>query len=229
MQTTKRAPAPAADVRRSPYGYGAEPGGTHQTILARIPAASDVLDVGCNEGYLGRVLQGRGCRIWGVDNDSGALAAVEPGTYVATELLDLDAVDALPWPEHRFDVVIAADILEHLQDPMRMLSLLVDRLHPQGRIIVSLPNIAHASVRAQLARGRFEYQESGILDRTHLHFYTFDTARRFVEDAGLRITATLSGSNRFGTLLNGRPRIGRVLRGLLAFNIVIEAVRAGER
>jgi methionine biosynthesis protein MetW len=214
-------------ARLSPYGYGALPGGTHQTILRRIPDGSDVLDVGCNRGYLGSVLHRRGCRVWGVDNDEEALRRLEPGSHVATSALELDTVAALPWPDQEFDVVIAADILEHLRDPARMLSMLVEKMRPGGRIFVSLPNVAHASIRADLARGRFAYRDSGILDRTHLHFYTFDTAREFVESAGLRITATLSGSNRFGLLLNNRPRLGRMLRGLLAFNIIIEAVPAG--
>lgn len=213
----------------SPYAFGDQPGSTHQVILGRIRDGATVLDVGCNRGYLGRELHQRGCRIWGIDRDTHALGDIDPGIYVEVSAQDLDTVTGLPWPGRRFETIIAADVLEHLRDPLPVLSLLAGALATDGRILVSLPNIAHLSVRGNLLRGQFEYQDSGILDRTHLHFYTFATATRFVESAGLRITAVLSGSNRFGTVLNSAPRLGRVLRPLLAYNIIIEAARSDSR
>jgi 2-polyprenyl-3-methyl-5-hydroxy-6-metoxy-1,4-benzoquinol methylase len=215
-----------SEVRRGvhgPYGYGDRPGGTHKVILGRVRDSVTVLDVGCNRGYLGRELHMRGCRVWGIDQDSDALEQIPADTYEDVAALDLDTVTALPWPGQQFDTIVAADVLEHLRDPGRMLDVLVSALSRQGRILVSLPNVAHASIRANLLRGHFDYQNSGILDRTHLHLFTFDSARRFIESAGLEVTATLSGSNRFGTFLNSRRRAGKRLRTLLAFNIIMEA------
>jgi 2-polyprenyl-3-methyl-5-hydroxy-6-metoxy-1,4-benzoquinol methylase len=83
-----------------------------------------------------------------------------------------------------YDVIVAADVLEHLLEPELVLSQLKARLKKGGLLIVSVPNIANIYIRISLLAGRFHYHTKGILDRTHLHFYTLDTARLMLRKTG---------------------------------------------
>jgi 2-polyprenyl-3-methyl-5-hydroxy-6-metoxy-1,4-benzoquinol methylase len=163
----------------------------------------------------------RGCTVVGIDVNSLAVeAARSTGAYASVGTIDLDDKGA-ELPAGPFDVVLCGDVLEHLADPENALARLTSAVAHGGWMIVSVPNVAHISIRVELLRGRFHYSDSGILDRTHLHFYTHESARTLVESAGLSVEAVLSGSNRFGSMLSFGPRPVRVLRGLLAYNIVI--------
>jgi SAM-dependent methyltransferase len=90
-----------------------------------------------------------------------------------------------PWRE-KFDVVVAGDILEHLPRPERLLDLLKPLFARDGTLMLSLPNVANVTVRTSLALGRFPYADRGILDRTHLRFYTRTSARRLLAGSGYR-------------------------------------------
>lgn len=210
--------APQSSPHR--YRMNTHPRGTHRTIVRLVPPGSRVLDLGCAHGYLGRVLSDHGCMVWGLDIDQEAVRAAMP-FYVDARVVDLDADWEFPWPDCAFDVVLAADVLEHLRDPARALHLALGHLRPGGRVIVSLPNVAHFSVRIPLLFGQFRYRKTGILDQTHLRFFTFGTALEFASNVGLHVEAVLAGSNRFGFLLNRFGLLGRPLRGLLAYNIIL--------
>ncbi|HEY6147340.1 MAG TPA: methyltransferase domain-containing protein, partial [Thermoanaerobaculia bacterium] len=88
-----------------------------------------------------------------------------------------------------FDVVVCADVLEHLATPETLLARIHGWLRPGGILLASLPNIANVSVRASLLLGHFRYTERGILDRTHLSFYTLASARHLLEGSGFRVRA----------------------------------------
>lgn len=202
--------------RRDTHRYGA-----HEVILRNVPPGSTVLDVGCATGYLGAALSARGCRGWGIDRDAAAVAVAEPW-YEEVRAMDLDDCTELPWPENFFDVVLAADVLEHLRDPDGALQLLRRHIRAGGRLIVSLPNVAHVSVRLPLLFGRFGYGPTGILDETHVRLYTFKTARELVESEGFTVERLVGASDHFGALLQSR-RASRLVRGMLAHNIVVLA------
>jgi 2-polyprenyl-3-methyl-5-hydroxy-6-metoxy-1,4-benzoquinol methylase len=206
----------------SPYRRNYHPYGAHELILRQIPLGSTVLDVGCATGYLAQPLVARGCRVWGVDKDPDAVARAAL-CYEDTCAVDLEECERLPWPEAHFDVVLCADVLEHLRDSERALQLVRRYVAPQGLLVVSLPNVAHASVRVPLAFGRFNYRRTGILDETHVRLFTFKTAQDLVSASGFDITRVLGASDRFGGLLHRLGMAGRFLRGLLAYNIVIVA------
>jgi SAM-dependent methyltransferase len=142
-----------------------------------------VLDIGCGQGELGHLLKTRGHYVVGVDRS-------EPH-FELDEFIRADLLQGLPFAKDRcFDVIVLADILEHLVDPVELLRDAKAHLAPGGRLLVSLPNAVHWSVRAQVASGRFDYTRKGILDRGHLRFFTRATARRLFEDESLQVVST---------------------------------------
>jgi 2-polyprenyl-3-methyl-5-hydroxy-6-metoxy-1,4-benzoquinol methylase len=208
----------ASRYRRNYRRYG-----THELIVRQVPPASVVLDVGCAAGYLGEPLRGRGCTVFGVERDPAAAAVARTSSYEDVRTLDIDRTDELPWPEHSFAVVVAADVFEHLDDPAHALRLLRRYLAPSGQLILSLPNVAHLSVRVPLLFGRFTYRPTGILDETHKRLFTFRTARELVESCGFQSERLLGASDRFGGLLQSLGPAAPLVRGLLAYSIVIVA------
>lgn len=156
-------------------------------ILRFIEGAPKVVDFGCGPGNLARFLAQRGCSVVGVEiNPEAAGLARE---YCADVLVaDLENTSPLKlFPTERFDVVIFADILEHLRKPERLLSESARILRPGGFVIASIPNIAHGAIRLAMLQGQFNYQEIGILDETHLRFFTRETAEKLFEGAGFFI------------------------------------------
>jgi methionine biosynthesis protein MetW len=155
---------------------------THEAALEWIARGSRVLDVGCATGYFARRLaEEKGCRVVGVEGDSHA--AAEARSYCErVHVGDLAEGAFLEKIEERVDVVFFGDVIEHLADP----SPLLDRAHAWlksgGQVICSVPNVAYWKIRYELLRGRFDYQEIGILDRNHLRFYTRESfAKRLCE------------------------------------------------
>jgi len=162
----------------------------HELLLAAVPAGGRVLDVGCATGYLGAVLAARGSAVTGVEADPGAVAAARARglRVVEGDLEDPGTLDRAA--EHGpFDAIVCGDVLEHLRAPERALGALADLLAPGGRLVASLPNIAHWTARRELLRGRFPQADHGLFDRTHLRFFTRASARELAVAAGLRVAA----------------------------------------
>jgi SAM-dependent methyltransferase len=159
---------------------------TYARALECVRAGSTVLEIGCHTGYFSRLLRERGCRVIGVEiNAEAAARAVESGLDVRVgNVEDAGLVESLP---RGIDVLLAMDVLEHLLDPWTTLRNLRDRLHPDGRAVISLPNIGCWAVMRALMRGRFDYADGGPLDRTHLRFFTYRTARELIQGAGFAV------------------------------------------
>jgi SAM-dependent methyltransferase len=173
----------------SVYTFKDDPYSSHRRIpemVRRLSAPGRVLDVGCDDGFAGRALTNHGFEVWGIDRNPVTLRKAER-YYHRTILADIES--ELPLPEAPFDVIIFADILEHLRNPATAFAHFVEFLAPGGLVVMSVPNVAYWHVRLNLLRGRFDYDERGILDRTHVLFFTLRTARRFLEEAGFRIEA----------------------------------------
>jgi 2-polyprenyl-3-methyl-5-hydroxy-6-metoxy-1,4-benzoquinol methylase len=147
-----------------------------------------VLDVGCGIGQNGAVARARGAHVVGIDRSSASLAraAARLNEIVAADIED-EASVASALNGRTFDLVLLGDVLEHTRDPLAVLARLMPYVEEEGRVVVSLPNIAAWTVRANLLRGRFDYEPSGILDRTHLRFFTRRTAAELVRAAGLEV------------------------------------------
>ncbi|GIG39603.1 class I SAM-dependent methyltransferase [Cellulomonas phragmiteti] len=160
---------------------------SHAYLVRLVGPGKRVLDVGCATGYLGEVLKRRGCEVVGVEIDPAAAAQA---AEVLDEVLvaDLEQVDLLDSFERgSFDVVVFGDVLEHLRDPLRLLRTCVGLLRPGGSVVVSVPNVAHGAVRLALLQGRWTYQDRGLLDRTHVTFFTRVSLLRLMSDAGLAV------------------------------------------
>ncbi len=129
-------------------------------------------------------MRGHFAHLTGLEADPAA--AAEPGAKLYDRWIPSPLTPELS-PGRTFDVVVCADILEHLAAPEEVLRAVGRCLAPGGLLLVSLPNVANVTVRLALLAGRFPYAERGILDRTHLRFYTRASGRRLLEEAGFRI------------------------------------------
>jgi GT2 family glycosyltransferase/SAM-dependent methyltransferase len=166
-------------------------------VAALVPAdARRILDVGCGGGALGALLKQRpGVEVVGIEADLEAAerAATRLDTVLA---LDLEGLDAVPLPAGSFDCIICADVLEHLLDPERTLAALLPCLSANGTLIASIPNVRHQEVVLDLlVRGRWQYAPAGILDATHLRFYTATEIAGLLDRLGLQLDVTQANAS----------------------------------
>jgi 2-polyprenyl-3-methyl-5-hydroxy-6-metoxy-1,4-benzoquinol methylase len=147
----------------------------------------EVLDIGCGEGLLATELKNNGNRITGIDELPRAARESVLEQYYSADL-DKGIEPVLrALNGKRFDCVLLLDVLEHLRQPEKILEECHQVVGPDSDVIISLPNVANITVRLMLLFGRFNYRNQGILDRTHLRFFTLKTARQFIESRGFRI------------------------------------------
>jgi methionine biosynthesis protein MetW len=171
-----------------PLRYGGQvldPDEVSGIVTCMIPTGARVLEVGCGTGSMSQIVRDT-CQadVVGIEPDPArARRAADRGLRVHTGFLSLELIHEVG----PFDVVLFADVLEHVPNPHRMLIMSHEALKPGGAVIVSVPNVAHWSVRVDLIRGRFRYEPSGIMDATHLRWFTAETARSLVESAGFRV------------------------------------------
>ena len=156
---------------------------SHQQIaqLIRRLDTGPILDVGAAQGFLGQLLQGSGLPIDAVEPNPQWAERAAPFYRQVWPLTIEDA----PLPARAYRVVVCADVLEHTADPTAVLQRLRDVAVEDALFLISLPNVAHIAVRLLLLFGQFPRMERGILDRTHLHFYTRRTAEDLLAEAGL--------------------------------------------
>lgn len=209
----------------------AHPEDAHSILMRLITPKSRVLELGCASGYLSGYMEHTlGCRVTGIEFDSDA---VEIARTRCSEVYqaDLDEDIALDCARSSapYDVLLAAAVLEHLKYPERLLRAAHTLLAPNARLIISLPNIAHWQMRLKLLMGRFDYEDYGIMDRTHLKLYTLKTGRELIESCGYAVAEVHIAGSALQNLLNSRARqSGRtppslVLPGLFAYELIYVA------
>ena len=161
---------------------------SHTRVLRLVGSGMRVLDLGCATGSLAKLLTERGCSVVGVERDPQAARLAEQHCE-RVAVADLDADDLSDLLElGRFDVVVAADVLEHLTQPDRALRLASELLLPHGYLVTSIPNVAHGSVRLALLAGRFPYSELGLLDETHVRLYTRASMTAMLASSGFSVS-----------------------------------------
>ena len=151
-------------------------------LCSLVPAGARVLDVGCGTGSVSRLVaeRSKGDFLGIEPNPERAETARQRGLKVLNGYLTPEV-----FQEHgKFDVVMFADVLEHLPDPAAIIRIAKAGLNPGGCIIASVPNIAHWTVRFGLFFGRFRYEPTGIMDATHLRWFTRRTLKDFIASEG---------------------------------------------
>lgn len=169
-------------------------------LRALVPdGARRVLDVGCGAGALGAALrEERGVEVMGLELSPDAAARARDRLDALVEA-DLDVLDDLPFERGSFDAMVFGDVLEHLRDPHRLLRTLRPWLADDGVLVCSIPNVGHWSVVLPLlTHDRWPYADAGLLDRTHVHFFTLAEAELMLRDCGFTLesaaTTTLAQS-----------------------------------
>lgn len=156
------------------YTYAIDPQGdaTANKVLRMIGHDKRVLELGCAAGTMTQHIKAQGCQVVAVEIDPELARFASPHCerLILGDLDTLDLAEALG--EERFDVIVAADVLEHLKNPWRCLESLRGLLTAEGFVVISVPNIGHCAVASRLLSGRFSYRDKGLLDWTHLRFFT---------------------------------------------------------
>lgn len=184
-------------------------------LLSLLPSgARRVLDVGCGTGANARLLKDAGIGVYGITvSDMEARSASQFCERVFVHNVE----DGLPRDlDGPFDAVLCSHVLEHLANPQPLLSDIKNVLNAdplkQGCLLVALPNIAHWKQRIELLRGRFQYQEVGVLDSTHLRFYTFASGRQLLEATGFEVdTAVVEGHFPLPGIRKVAPGLAKVI------------------
>lgn len=149
--------------------------------------AKRILDVGCGEGMLGKRLLEKGAQeVFGIEIEPQVAERAKENLsgVVCGNLEEID----IPFERAYFDCIILTDILEHLKDPLSALKKFKGYLNDSGVIVASIPNVRYYGVINMLVNGRWEYRDSGILDRGHLRFFTMKEIEYLFNDAGFEIT-----------------------------------------
>ncbi|HXU45682.1 MAG TPA: methyltransferase domain-containing protein [Thermoanaerobaculia bacterium] len=179
-------------------------GSSHRLLAAwvgELPPGARLLELGSGTGQIAR-LAGRPDLDWrGLEGSLGGLGPLAE-LLAGGAIVDLDVLPRLP---RGFDAALAADVLEHLNDPERMLAHLREALPAGAPLLISVPNVANLAVRVALLFGRFDYAERGILDRTHRIFFTRRSLDRMLLSAGFRIERRTASAVPLRLALSGWP------------------------
>lgn len=212
----------APETNSMPLEYFGEP---RWDLFSLIPAkAKTLLDVGCGVGWLGKKVKStRPCRVVGIEKNADA-------GKMASKVLDavfVQDIEKIPFPfrERAFDCIVVGDLLEHLCDPWGTLRGLVGLLHDNGVVIMSIPNIGHYTTLFSLAKGHWEYKNAGILDRTHLRFFTRCGIEDLLEQAGLRAIKMLRNTQAGSKMRTVNLLTGNRLAEAITFQYLIVADR----
>ena len=196
------------------------------SVFSKVSPHSLCLDVGCSSGNLGAALiEYKSCRVHGIDINPQALLEASHKGYEQVYSLDLirnpDGLSQVP--DSLYDFIVCADVLEHLVTPEFILSILANKLRPGGSMVISLPNVAFGLNRLQLLLGNWNYREFGILDKTHLRFYTIHSGIKLVKECGLEVLK-VHPYNQFGVLRLLNP-LNHIFPGFFAYQFIIIASR----
>jgi SAM-dependent methyltransferase len=189
---------------------------THNILVSMVGKNKKVLDVGCARWYLWSSSDDSN-HFWWLDYNGSDIVEAKK-VYEDAIQYDLNDIKDLPWDE-KFDIIIYADILEHVLHPEKVLQFFDKYLTPWWKVILSVPNVANRQVRFGLLFGNFDYVDgAGIMDDTHLKIYTYKTATQLMNKWWYNVTKRRAWASVFWPIINIFP----FLKGLLATNIILE-------
>lgn len=175
---------------------------SNSLILREIKANSSILEFGPAHGRMTKYLKETlNCKISivEIDEEAGKQASLfSELSFVGNEVGNIEKyiwLTELTNKNSKFDYIIFADVLEHLYDPWKVLSSVKPLLKDEGSVLISIPNVAHNSVIIDLLNNKFEYREFGLLDNTHIRFFTHKSLLEMVQRASFRVEKMLSARN----------------------------------
>lgn len=166
-------------------------------VYELVSNGSTILDIGCSSGYFDKVLiDEKDCIVDGIEIDpEDAARAKDVCRKLLIGSIEDENLDLSQLPTDKYDFIMFIDVLEHLLYPSSALKRVARLLKPNGKILFSIPNMANNSVRMQLLQGDFDYEPSGLLDETHLHYYTDKTIDKMIKDSGMYLQDITSTQN----------------------------------
>ena len=185
--------------------YNPRPYEIHHLALSKVGDNKKVLELGCATGYITKLLKQKKCFVTAIDADSDAISKTE---HIADEVIQADLNE--PESIHiktRYSVVLLMDVIEHIINREKLLHHIKKWLSNDGILVLSTPNIVHLRVRLDMVFGKFEYTKMGIMDNTHVHFYTRETILEELTKAGFIIKECIGSAD-----LGQVPIIGRILK-----------------
>jgi len=183
-----------------------------QKIVISLVLGGEVLEIGSSIGYMTKEFLKKGCVVDVVESnrqDAKKVGNVARRVFSGS----IEDREIQRQISSSYNTVVCADVLEHLMNPQRVLFFLKRKLKKGGQILISIPNIAFWDMRLELLKGRFEYKESGLLDKTHLRFYTYDGFLKLLHDRGFKIVKIYPAEGRipFEYTLRKIPLLGQNL------------------
>lgn len=195
---------------------------TQHEIIKIVGQNRIVLEIGSSTGYMTKVFLNNGCQVDVVEKNIQVLRKLPKGIRkVLNTSIEDEKIGLLLSKD--YDFIIMADVLEHLVNPSKTLNILHQIVSKKCLLIISLPNIASWVIRKQLFfKGNFEYTESGILDKTHLHFYTVNTLPKLLSENGWRVERLIGTIIRlpFEGIISKTPVAGILFKKFLYQKIV---------
>jgi glycosyltransferase involved in cell wall biosynthesis len=190
LHKAKLAYEPKYDIDGAQYTYKrTDPYSSHSRIIEWIDRERprQVLEVGTATGYLSSEMVKRGCVVTGIEQDAemAKIAEQHCAKMIVGDVENLDFSTL-----GTYDAIILGDVVEHLRNPREFLQKTGKLLNKGGKILISLPNVANIWVRLNLLFGRFNYSRVGILDETHLRFFTLETSKKIARESGLEVIST---------------------------------------
>jgi len=173
----------------SDSAFSSDPNSSWNKIFSFVKPESKVLDIGCSSGNFGkRLIDEKRCVVDGLEIDPNDFKEASTRLRNVYQLnIETDDLSSIT---DTYDYIYFGDVIEHLVDPVKALKRLLPLFSDKNKakLLFSLPNMSHVSVRLMLLNGNFEYGKTGLLDNTHLHFYTLNELSRVFKKAGMEIT-----------------------------------------
>ncbi|HEX3376012.1 MAG TPA: class I SAM-dependent methyltransferase [Candidatus Acidoferrales bacterium] len=221
---------PDSQYEFKPFKYS-----SHYWILNALRAEKEpvrILDAGTASGYLGKVWRGDGHYVAGIEFD----AATGEKARQYYNVFEVANLENYAFPARReFDYIVFADVLEHLRDPAAVLRRCIPCLKDSGKVIISVPNIANWIIRLSLLFGKFDYMDRGILDRTHLRFFTSRSLKQLMKEVSCEVEEIIptplpfqlvlpfTGSKIFAPFHEANYALTRCWKTLFAYQFVVVA------
>lgn len=176
-------------TKRLKYEYRVNADSAGERVVRLVGKDKRVLELGPGPGMITRLLAAESnCRITALEIDAEAIGKLAPYCeHVYRADLNDPGWPTLVADAGGFDVVVATDVLEHLYEPLRVLTAMKGMLNEQGCVVISLPHVGHSAIHACLLDEDFAYSDIGLLDRTHIRFFGIKNIQRLFENAGLKI------------------------------------------